>query len=182
MDDEVLLKIATDAIKEEFAKKPLLEKDKLLKAYPKLSKNGAVFVTLTQNGELRGCIGSLVARRSLLEDLISHAKNAAFEDPRFLPLKEEEFSRTNIEISILSETEPVYYDNIEDLKQKIKPNVHGVILKLKNRSATFLPQVWEQLDTFEIFFSHLCQKARLCEDCLSEHPQIFTYTVKKIHS
>lgn len=180
MNDDILLEIAKNAIKEKFTNTSLIDKEKLLQTYPVLAKNGAVFVTLTQNGELRGCIGSLVARRSLLEDLISHAKNAAFEDPRFLPLKKEEFEKTDVEISILSEPKELIYENIEDLKTKIKPNIHGVILQSNGRSATFLPQVWEQLPSFEIFFSHLCQKAGLSEDCLNSHPEIFTYEVKKI--
>ncbi len=182
MNDTLLLEIARKSIEEEFVKKPLINKDELLQKFPNLAKNGAVFVTLTQNGNLRGCIGSLIARRSLLEDLISHAKNAAFEDPRFLPLSKEEFEKTDVEISLLSETSVLNYSDIEDLKSKIKPNVHGVILQLNGRSATFLPQVWEQLPSFELFFSHLCQKAGLRENCLQNHPQIFTYTVRKISS
>ncbi len=182
MQDEILLKIASEAIKEKFLDKPLIDKEKLLKTYPALRKNGAVFVTLTLNNSLRGCIGSLIARRSLLNDLISHAKNAAFYDPRFLPLSEEEFSKTNIEISILSEPEELIYKDINQLKEKIKPNIHGVILQLNGKSATFLPQVWKQLPDFDTFFSQLFQKAGLHQDDLKHHPQIFTYTVYKITS
>lgn len=180
MDDKILLKIAKDSIKERFLSKTLVDSEKLLKDFPSLSEKGAVFVTLTQNGSLRGCIGSLVARRSLLDDLISHAKNAAFEDPRFPPLSEDEFSKTDVEISILSKAVALEYKDVEDLKSKIKPNAHGVILQLNGKSATFLPQVWEQLRDFETFFSHLCQKAGLGANCLQNHPQIFTYTVRKI--
>lgn len=180
MDEKILLQIAKDSINEKFLGKNIIDKDGLLSQFPELGKDGAVFVTLTQNGSLRGCIGSLVARRSLLDDLISHAKNAAFEDPRFLPLSKEEFSKTNIEISLLSEAVALEYKNIDDLREKIKPNIHGVILQLNGRSATFLPQVWEQLNDFDTFFSHLCQKAGLSANSLQNHPQIFTYTVKKI--
>lgn len=182
MDKKILLKIANDAIKEEFKKISLIDKDKLLLGYPTLSKKGAVFVTLTQNGELRGCIGSLIATRSLLDDVVTHAKNAAFNDPRFPPLDEKEFAITTIELSILSEPKPLQYKDTEDLKSKIQPNVHGVILQTQRHSATFLPQVWEQLPQFETFFAHLCQKAGLETSCLENHPDIFTYEVEKITS
>lgn len=180
MEDKILLDIASKAIEEEFLDTSLVDKKALLASYPSLLEQGAVFVTLTLNKELRGCIGSLVATRSLLDDIISHAKNAAFSDPRFLPLSKDEFAKVEIELSVLSEPKNLPYDNIDDLKAKIKPNIHGVILQTKGKSATFLPQVWEQLPSFDIFFSHLCQKAGLSGNCLEQNPEIFTYEVKKI--
>lgn len=178
--DNILHKLAFLAIKEEFDGKNLIDKSEILYSYPALSNNGAVFVTLQINSQLRGCIGSLVATRSLLDDIIYHAKNAAFHDPRFLPLSEDEFSKVDIELSILSKPLKITYKDIEDLKQKIKPNIHGVILQKNSKSATFLPQVWEQLTSFDMFFSHLCQKAGLNQTCLEQKPEIFTYTVRKI--
>lgn len=180
MNDKILLEIAKTSIQEKFQNRSLLDKNELLAKYPELAKNGAVFVTLSQNGALRGCIGSLVARQSLLDDLISHAKDAAFHDPRFLPLSEDEFGKTDVEISVLSEPVALSYADVEDLKSKVLPNVHGIILQLNGKSATFLPQVWEQLSDFNTFFSHLCQKAGLSPNALQNHPDIFTYTVKKI--
>ncbi len=180
MYEQTLLQIAKNSIKEQLLNQKIIDKNTLLKEFPALSKKGAVFVTLTQNGQLRGCIGSLKATRSLLDDIISHAKNAAFEDPRFLPLSLDEFKKTKIEVSILSEPKMLQYKDIEDLKQNIQPNIHGVILELNGKSATFLPQVWEQLPNFELFFSHLCQKAGLKFDDIYKHPKIHTYTVKKI--
>lgn len=180
MKDKLLLDIASNAIEESFLSATLVHKKKLLATHPTLSKKGAVFVTLTQNGELRGCIGSLVATRSLLDDLVHHAKNAAFRDPRFLPLTHEEFETIEIELSILSEPENLPYKDIEDLKAKIEPNIHGVILQHQGKSATFLPQVWEQLPDFDTFFSHLCQKAGLGQECLEQHPEILTYKARKI--
>jgi|GEM_PF-3819406 len=73
----------------------------------------------------------------------------------------------------------VYYSSIDDLKAKIIPHTHGVILKKGSYQATFLPQVWEQLPQFETFFDYLCQKARLQSDCLRSHPEIFTYQVEE---
>lgn len=180
MEDIFLLDIAKKAIEEEFCGKNLINTKEILSTNPTLLQKGAVFVTLTLNGELRGCIGSLVATRSLLDDIITHAKNAAFHDPRFLPLSKEEFETTFIELSILSEPKNLPYTDIANLKEKIRPNIDGVILQHNGRSATFLPQVWEQLPPFETFFSHLCQKAGLHTNCLENHPEIFIYQVKKI--
>ena len=179
MENSLLLHIAEDAIKSQFGKEDI-DKEELLKEYPYLQEQGAVFVTLTIDGNLRGCIGSLVAHRSLLDDLIQNAKAAAFEDPRFPPLSREEFKKVHIEISLLSAPQKLLYDTKEDLKNKIRPNVDGVILKDAYHQATFLPQVWEQLPSFELFFAHLCQKAGMSEQCLENHPEIFTYQVAKI--
>ncbi len=181
MREDLLLQIAKDSIKSNFEEIDF-DVDELLKQEPKLKEQGAVFVTLTLDGNLRGCIGSLVAHRSLLEDIIYNAKAAAFDDPRFPPLSKEEFERVKIEISLLSSPKELTYSDIEDLKSKIRPNIDGVILKDGFHQATFLPQVWEQLPTFELFFEHLCQKAGLSKEFLFNHPQIFTYQVTKIET
>ncbi len=179
MKKTLLLEIAKNSIKSHFGK-TMLETKTLSKDNPQLLEQGAVFVTLTLDGELRGCIGSIIAHRSLLDDLIHNAKAAAFEDPRFPPLSEEEFSKIDIELSLLSMPKEIPYKDIEDLKSKISVNVDGVVLRDGNYQSTFLPQVWEQLPSFDLFFAHLCQKAGLGTDCLLNHPQIFTYQVEKI--
>lgn len=174
----ILLSIARDAIKSRF--KPLdIDKEALLHAYPELEKRGACFVTLRQEDRLRGCIGSLVAHRSLLEDIIANARSAAFKDPRFAPLQEDELEKTKIELSLLSPPQLLEYRDTQDLKEKIRSGSDGVVLKAEEHQATFLPQVWEELKEFELFFSHLCQKAGLKADCLEAHPEIYTYQVEK---
>ncbi len=182
MDKRYLIDIAKDAIKEKLEGKKIIDKEALLKAHPQLGKKGAVFVTIEKRSSLRGCIGSLVAHQSLLDDLIQNAQSAAFNDPRFPPLTLEEFNSKDltVEVSILSEPKPLEYKDIADLKSKIKVGGDGVILKLGSYQATFLPQVWEQLPTFETFFAHLCQKAGLPANCLDNRPQIFIYHVQKI--
>ena len=180
MENQILLDITKKSIEKKFDETVKIDKTKLLTDFPFLAQNGATFVTLTLNEQLRGCIGSLQAYRPLLDDLISNANAAAFEDPRFYELTRDEFKKVKIEISILSTPVEVIYKDIEDLKSKIKPNIHGVILQKDGRRSTFLPQVWEQLPTFEEFFSHLCYKGSFEENCLEFHPQIFTYEVKKI--
>ena len=152
-----------------------------LKTYPALEENGAAFVTINTepNEQLRGCIGSLQAYRPLYEDIIHNAQSAALRDPRFSPLTFEEPQHIKIEVSILSEPKILAYENVEDLKSKIVPFQDGIVLKHNGKQATYLPQVWEQLPKFDDFFSSLCMKANLSNDCLSHHPEISTYRVKK---
>ena len=182
MSDEVLLKIVKEAIYEEFDSTYRVDKTLYTTLYPNLKEIGATFITINKSSSLRGCIGSLVAHRPLIDDLIQNAKSAAFKDPRFSPLSLKEFQSDaiSLEISLLTTPKELLYDGIEDLKQKVRVGYHGVILTLGNSRATFLPQVWEQLSTFELFFSHLCQKAGLEGDCLSNLPKIELYEVKKI--
>ncbi len=179
---KILLNIARIAIKEEFLGHKELNDDvkkRLIAMYPELGKPGAVFVTINERSSLRGCIGSLIAYRALIDDVIENAKAAAFGDPRFPPLTPEEFDKITIEISVLSEPKPLEYSSIEDLKSKIRAGIDGVVLKLDGRQATFLPQVWEELKDFDQFFAHLCMKAGLPANCLQYHPQIFVYQVEK---
>jgi len=180
MDKKLLLQIAHDAIESSFTHNDV-DRAKLLRENPELKEDGAVFVTLRKNGRLRGCIGSLIAHRPLLDDLIYNAKAAAFNDPRFKPLSLSELNNIEIEISLLSVPKKIEYKDKEDLKKKIRPNIDGVILQLGNYKATFLPQVWEEIPDFDLFFDHLCQKAGLkAEGCLDRHPTIYTYQVEKI--
>lgn len=176
-----LIELARLAIEESIHHQKLIDTDEYLEADPELKTSQATFVTLTIDGNLRGCIGSLLPYRPLIDDLISNAKAAAFEDPRFAPLTPEEFTQISIEVSLLSLPKTVPYQSIDELKNIIQPSIDGVILTLGERRATFLPQVWEQLPTFDLFFEQLCQKAGLGSDCLHHHPTIETYTVKKVH-
>ncbi len=128
----------------------------------RLNEPGASFVTLhTTTGALRGCIGSLIARRPLVEDVHANALAAAFHDPRFPPVTSAELTHLVVEVSVLSQPEPLTYKGPKDLVKKLRPNVDGVILRQGMHRATFLPQVWEQLPSAETFLSHLCQKAGL---------------------
>ena len=122
------------------------------------------FVTLTSNGGLRGCIGNIEPAYPVYEGVMKNALNAAFRDPRFFPLAEDEFSAVLIEISILSRPQNLDYGNAEELLQKLKPGRDGVILSKGGCAATFLPQVWEQIKNPEDFLSHLCVKCGLQPD------------------
>lgn len=173
------LQIAREAIASKF-EGSAINKSSYLNQYPALGMHKATFVTLTLHGQLRGCIGSLIAHRPLIDDLISNAQSAAFRDPRFSPLTPEEFQKVTIEVSLLSEPLFLVYTDTADLKSKIRINEDGIILRYGNNQATFLPQVWEELNDFESFFAHLGLKAGLGSDPLHYHPEIYTYHVEKI--
>jgi uncharacterized protein len=179
--ESVLLKLARESIEEVLEAETTIDRDALLEQYPALEQPVATFVTLTIGGELRGCIGSLTAHRPLIDDIIHNAKAAAFQDPRFSPLTTSEYLRTTVEVSLLTPPEAVEYADAAALRQKIRPGIDGVILSLEGQQATFLPQVWEQLPTFDDFFAHLGAKAGIGTDALRRHPDIFTYQVEKAH-
>ena len=137
------------------------------------------FVTLTINKQLRGCIGNLDSTDSIVDGIERNAVNAAFRDPRFPALKANELDRVDIEVSILTDPQPLEYRDSKDLLSKLRVNVDGVILRKGAFSATFLPQVWEQLPQPEEFLSHLCTKAGLPSDTWQKgHLEILTYQVQ----
>ena len=116
MDKDILINIAKKSIERKFNNKINIDKEELLKNSNFLNEKRATFVTITLNKELRGCIGSLEANRTLFDDLVNNAYMAAFEDPRFLELSFEEFNKIEIEISILTPPILVEYKDFEDLK------------------------------------------------------------------
>jgi AmmeMemoRadiSam system protein A len=146
---------------------------------PGLSEPGACFVTLTQNGQLRGCIGSLVAHRSLLNDVKSNAVSAALYDPRFMPLTAAELKNTKIEISLLTPPEPMQFKDEADALAQLCPGIDGIVFEFGRHRSTFLPQVWEQLPTPREFMAHLKRKAGLPEDFWSTGVILSRYTVTK---
>jgi uncharacterized protein len=159
----ILLKLAREAMEHGVTGKSLPPLDRKLLT-PTLIEQGASFVTLTIDTELRGCMGTLEAYQLLAEDVREHAIMAALEDPRFPPVKPAELNRIRLEISRLTAPLPLEYSSAEDLIKKIKPHVDGVILKNGNRRATFLPQVWEKIFDPVEFLEHLCRKMGLKEN------------------
>jgi len=173
---KLLLTLARAAIEENFGKPFTFDKEELEERYPVLAQHRATFVTLKLDGiALRGCIGSIISHTTLFDAVVANAKSAAFRDPRFAPLSEAEYRRCSVEISLLSVPQPLPYGDEGDLRRKIRPGVDGVILQLGGRSATFLPQVWEELPEFDGFFAHLGLKAGIGENVLEFHPDISTY-------
>lgn len=127
----------------------------------------ASFVTLTQDGRLRGCIGSLEAQRPLGEDVSRNARAAALSDPRFAPLAREELAATRIEVSLLSTPRPLEFADHAELIARLQPGEDGLILECGAARATFLPQVWEGLPDPERFIAELKRKAGLVDPGLS---------------
>ena len=146
---------------------------------PRLDERGATFVTLTLNGELRGCIGSVRRTRSLGEDLIVNAIGAASRDSRFPPLLQAEFEHVLIEVSVLSEPEFIDFDTEADLLERITPHKDGLMLFAGCRSATFLPQVWEQLPAPADFLAALKRKAGMAVERPVDGLMAARYGVRK---
>ncbi len=146
---------------------------------PRLLEKGASFVTLTQGGRLRGCIGSVEAYRPLALDVHYNAIAAAFRDPRFPPLHPDEWPYTEVEVSVLSEPKILPYENFEDLVRKLRPDM-GIILEHPQGRATFLPQVWEKIPDPVRFLTELAYKASL-DPSVYDDPRTVVryYTVDK---
>lgn len=145
----------------------------------RLDQRAATFVTLTHDGELRGCIGSVRAQRPLDEDVVANAIGAATRDPRFAPVTRAELDAIRVEVSLLSEPEFLEFQDESDLAGQLRPGIDGLILFSGCRSATFLPQVWEQLSEPAMFLAALKQKAGLAPDRPASNLMAARYTVRK---
>lgn len=144
-----------------------------------LEEPGATFVTLTLQGQLRGCIGSLEAYRPLIDDVQRNAVSSAFRDPRFPPLSKEEFADAIIDVSLLSKPELLRFNSEDDALAQLTPGRDGVIIEYGSNRATYLPQVWAQLADPHEFISRLKQKAGIPENFWSDDIRILRYTVQK---
>lgn len=164
-DEKALLKFARAVIGSRLgrAEEPLKEDLSHIPSHL-LEQRRGVFVTLTKGNKLRGCIGTIEPQKSILDGIRENAEHAAFKDTRFSPLGPEEFEDIHIEVSILTRPEKIEYADARDLISRIVPGVDGVIIKKGFRSATFLPQVWDQLGDPKAFLGHLCLKAGMKAD------------------
>ena len=136
---------------------------------------GSCFVTLRRGEALRGCIGSMEPRRSLLDDVQSNAMSAALHDPRFPPLAASELPEVTIEISVLSAKTPVEFSSEEDLVARLRPGVDGLLLTSGRHRGTFLPAVWEQIPDPRMFLRELKRKAGLDRDAWPDDLRIWRY-------
>ena len=179
---QLLVRLARSTLMEKFGRPlPPYEVHQLQSALkdPVFQTPCGTFVTLKQQGQLRGCIGTLSPAEPLAEGVRRNAVNAAFHDPRFSPLTDRDLDQILIEVSVLTEPRPLEFSDPEDLLRKLRPNVDGVILRQGYASATFLPQVWEQLPKKEDFLGHLCLKAGLPRDAWKRSKlQVSTYQVQ----
>ena len=131
---------------------------------PELRENRATFVTLTRNGKLRGCIGTVEAHQPLIADVATNAYKAAFKDPRFAPLQEDEKQGLQLSISLLGKPAEMSFKDEADLLSQLRPKQDGLIITDGNKRGVFLPQVWEGLPKPVQFLDRLKVKAGLAAD------------------
>ncbi len=182
-DDEkkTLLLIARESLEKSVRRQVLLPLDHA-RLTPALRDEGASFVTLNKNGELRGCIGSLEPHQPLADDVRERAVQAGLEDYRFPPVRPNELAEIKIEISRLTKPAALNYASADDLLLKLNAGVDGVILRDGVRRATFLPQVWQQIPEKAAFLSQLCAKMSAPRDLWRrKHLDVLIYGVEEFH-
>ncbi len=140
-----------------------------------LRREQASFVTITLEGRLRGCCGSLEARQPLVTDVWRNAQASAFRDPRFDPLQRWEWLRADLEVSVLSPLERILVSSELDLLRNLRPGVDGLVIAWRGMRATFLPKVWEQLPEPREFLQHLKQKAGWPADFWASDIEVWRY-------
>lgn len=148
--------------------------------YPGLLQQRSCFVTLKIDGQLRGCIGNLEVNSRLIDAVARNAYLAAFKDHRFSPVNRNEAEQLEVEISVLTPIQPLPVISNEDLLQKLRPGVDGLIFKAGECQATFLPAVWQQLPDTKSFVEHLKQKAGLSADFWSDDVDCKIYQAIKV--
>jgi len=144
-----------------------------------LQTKRATFVTLNKHGQLRGCIGMLEPVRPLAEDVAHNAFAAAFSDPRFPPLQENELEQLDIHISILTTPEEMTFDTEDELITQLRPGIDGLIMEEGRHRGTFLPSVWESLPDPREFLQHLKLKSGLSTNYWSDSIRIQRYMVEE---
>lgn len=175
-----LLSIARRAIKNALepasAPEPRLEDHRLAQ---ELTAPGAVFVTLTLDGNLRGRTGSLCAHRPLAEDCSYNAVAAALEDPRFPPLWKKELDRIKIEVTRLSPPRRLQCASESDACAHLVPGRHGAILSWRGHRASLLPQDWETLSGPHGFLVELRRRAGLPGDFWASDLELEVYEAER---
>ncbi|HEX9395896.1 MAG TPA: AmmeMemoRadiSam system protein B [Burkholderiales bacterium] len=170
----VLLSAARAAIENK-----LFEKENPKLPYPWLKQIAATFVTLTKEGKLRGCIGSLEPKRPLSIDVAENAQAAAFRDPRFPALTAAEWPGCGLEVSLLSAPKPMRFADEADLLDQVMPGEDGIIVQYEGKRATYLPQVWEGIPDKQLFFRELMKKAGMPEGSRLARCKVWRYRVAK---
>lgn len=169
-DRIALLKLARSVIRAKLVEGSSEERPE--KVSPAMEEKRGCFVTLHKRGALRGCIGTIEPVKSLISGVEDNALNAAFRDPRFPVLKADELALIDVEVSVLTVPRVLEWEDGEDLKKKLRPGVHGVILSNGWQGSTFLPQVWDQLPDKQLFLEHLCQKGGMKKDCWTDRETV----------
>lgn len=174
-EQEFLLTLARDTAEEylKTGKKPVVDESKLT---PSLKKVQGCFTTFTKNHNLRGCIGHILPQEELYKCVMDNAISAAVNDRRFSPVIYDEMKDINIEVSVLTVPQKLEFSSGEDLLNKLRPMVDGVVLKQGFKQSTYLPQVWANFQSKEEFLPSLCRKGGMSEDCWKDtSTEVFTY-------
>lgn len=179
-EQHVLLKLAQETVelyvKEGNALEPEREQ---FAAYPRLMEGRGSFVTLKKHGQLRGCIGNIIGQQPLYLSIRDNAIQAAARDPRFKPVTEAELADITVNVSVLDVPRPFQVDSPNEYLEQLT-HQDGVIIMNGNRSATYLPQVWEELPEPVAFLSHLCLKAGISDDCWRDpQTQVYIYRAQE---
>ncbi|MDF1880635.1 AMMECR1 domain-containing protein [Sulfurimonas sp. MAG313] len=177
MSKSLLLKLAQDSIAEVFEAKNIINRQELLAEYPALSEPIATFIHLYIDNELCGFSGSFITTKSLLENVIHHAKAAAFESEKYEPITVSKYLHARIELSLLTPFIQLQYDTIKDLESKILPFEDGLTLHLQDKTASFLPIKWSEHETFEVFIAALLKEAGISD--FSNDIKVYTFQVQK---
>ena len=157
--------------------KSAFDKGQVTIQYPQiLDEEGACFVTIEKNGMLRGCIGSIVAHRPLISDLLENTRNAAFNDKRFNPVTADEVDSLKINVSILTPAYKIDFNGEEDLLNKITPQKDGIIIIDGEHQAVYLPSVWDEIPDKKEFLNSLKVKAGLKEDYFSDSLNAYRFS------
>ncbi|MBU1036846.1 AmmeMemoRadiSam system protein B [Patescibacteria group bacterium] len=174
-EKEYLLELAQLTLKTYLQEHKVISIDSK-KVPERLREKWGVFVTLTKDKKLRGCIGNILPGKPIYQAVMENVLNAAIDDPRFNPVTLEEIDDLVIEISILTLPKELKVRNHQEYLVKLKAEVDGVIIKQGNHTATYLPQVWEELKKPTEFLGSLCFKAGLSNDCwMDTNTQLLTY-------
>lgn len=174
-EQDFLLRLARKTAEEYLnsGKKLVIDDSKLT---PDLKKVQGCFTTFNKNHNLRGCIGHILPQEELYKCVMDNAVNAAVNDRRFNPVESKEMQDIVIEISVLTVPEPLEFNDGEDLKDKLRPMVDGVVLKQGFKQSTYLPQVWANFNSKEEFLTSLCRKGGMPENCWQDtSTEVFTY-------
>lgn len=146
-----------------------------------LRQKGATFVTLERDEQLLGCIGSLEPTRPLVVDVAANAVAAAFRDPRLPPVSDDDYPVMAIEISVLSQIEPLPVESYDDLARALTPGRDGLVIEVGARRATFLPAVWRHFgDDVDGFLEALWRKAGLVPTDWDPRTRCGRYTATKL--
>lgn len=151
------------------------------KDYPDvLFDKGASFVTLTKNGKLRGCIGSLMPRQAIAEDVAQNARKAALEDPRFKPVKPKEIPDLTISISFLTGYEQIEFNSEQELLDQMVQGTDGIVLRDGTRQGLFLPSVWSEVKDKKEFLEELKLKAGMSPGYWSDKIKAYRFRTVEI--